>query len=138
MFESCLEKQQKLKDLFAGLERDAQYQKIIELGQGLKGMDEKDKVEPNRVHGCQSRMYLKSRMDDDKLFFEASSDALISAGLAALLLMIYDGESPETLLKCPPTVLKDLAIPSLLSPSRSNGLAALFTRMQQEALKHVH
>lgn len=137
MFESCLEKQKKLKDLFVGLERDAQYQKIIELGQNLRKMNEADKVDENRVYGCQSRMYVKVRMDDDKLFFEASSDALISAGLAALLLSIYNEETPETVLKCPPTVLKELAIPSLLSPSRSNGLAALFTRMQQEAIKHL-
>ena len=67
--------------------------------------------------------------------FRAESDALISAGLAVLLVRVYDGETPETMLKCPPTYLEELGIPGSLSPGRAVGLVSLHRRMQQEAVR---
>ncbi len=74
-------------------------------------------------------------MQDRQMHFVAQSDALISSGLAALLLAIYQKESPETVIKCSPTVLKELNFASYLSPSRANGLSSLYLRMQQDAVK---
>ena len=80
-------------------------------------------------------MFLITSINGDKMRFQADSDALISAGLAHLLIMVYDNESPETVLKCPPSFLDNLKIPSSLSPSRANGLYSLHLRMKQEALQ---
>lgn len=87
------------------------------------------------VSGCQSIVYLSTKMDQGKIYFNAFSEALISAGLAALLIQTYNGEDPAVLIKCPPTFLQELDITSSLSPARSNGLANIYLRMQQEALK---
>ena len=67
--------------------------------------------------------------------FEAEADALISAGLAALLTQVYSGETPETILKCPPTYLDEIGISASLTPNRANGLYSIHLRMKQEALK---
>jgi cysteine desulfuration protein SufE len=106
MFESCLEKQRKIAAQFQGCDSDkARYEKIIELGRKLPKLAGEHKTPENLVKGCQSLMYLYTRIEGDRLIFEGESDALISAGLAYLMISVYSGETPETILKCPPQLL---------------------------------
>ena len=136
MFDSCTEKQKKIKDLFLACpSEEAKYEKIIELGRQQSPLSLTYKVPENLVKGCQSQMYLHSYWSGDQIIFETESDALISAGLAALLVNVYSGESPETILKCPPTYLDEIGISSSLTPNRANGLYSLHLRMKQDALK---
>lgn len=136
MFESCLKKQSEIKALFSNCaSEEDRYKKIIELGRALPRLPEKYKVPDNIVQGCQSSVYLHSTLKDGLIIFEAEADALISAGLAALLVRVYSGETPEVMLKCPPTYLEELGISASLTPSRSNGLYSIHLRMKQEALK---
>ncbi len=135
-FESCLEKQNRVKKLFAKCSSlDEKYQKIIDLGRQQQPLDPQYKIPENLVRGCQSTMHLHSYLDVDKVIFHAESDALISSGLAAILVQVYSGETPETILKCPPDYLEELGIRASLTPNRANGLYSLHLRMKQEALK---
>ncbi len=137
-FQSCLIKQGKVKLLFSScLTAEQKYTKIIELGRKLPPFPPSLKTEENLVKGCQSRMYLHSTLSDGKVFFQLDSEALISAGLGALLIFVYHEESPDAILSCPPLFLEELEIHKSLSPSRSNGLASLFLRMKKEALKFL-
>lgn len=125
-----------IKAEFSGLEKSEDiYHKIIQWGKKLPPFDPSWKTEENEVKGCQSLMYLHVENKEGKLFFSAYSEALISAGLAALLIAFYNGKAPEDILKNPPTFLDDLKISSSLTPSRANGLASLFFHMKKAALK---
>lgn len=136
MFESCLKKQNEIKNLFSNcITEEDRYKKIIELGRGLPKLPQKFKVPENIVQGCQSTVYLNSTLKEGLIFFDAEADALISAGLAALLIRAYSGEIPEVMLKCPPTYLEELGISASLTPSRSNGLYSMHLRMKQDALR---
>jgi cysteine desulfuration protein SufE len=136
MFESCLDKQRQLKEIFLSCSSEEdKYHKIIELGRQQPALAPTYQTTENLVKGCQSQMYLRSYFIEDKINFEASSDALISAGLAALLTQVYSGESPETVIKCSPSYLEELGISASLSPSRANGLYSVHLRMKQDALK---
>lgn len=139
MFESCLKKQNELKELFSRCPTvEARYEKIIELGRNAPPMDPKYKTHENIVKGCQSLTYLHSYLDGNgNVIFESSSDALISRGLSVLLIKVYSGETPETILKCTPTYLDEIGIPSSLTPNRANGLYNIHLRMKQDALKHI-
>lgn len=144
-----LEASQKLvKDLYAQKQqkllahfRDAGnpetvYQKIIEMGRNLPPFSDSLKNEDLLVKGCQSLVYLRAFCDDqEKICFEVGSDALISAGLAALLLAIYHQEPLELLLYCPPLFIKELGLHQSLTPGRSNGLLSMYAKMKNEAIK---
>jgi cysteine desulfuration protein SufE len=103
-------------------------------GKNLSPMNETDKTPENLVEGCQSLLHLHSELNEGRMTFKADSDALISKGLAALLLFYYEGESPETILKCKPTFLEKLGIIQSLSPTRAGGVASLYVKMQKQAL----
>ncbi len=141
-FISCIERQEKLSREFLSLpDAKARYERLMQMGRALPPTDPLLRRPQNLVAGCQSEVFLAARMENDKVFFSVSSDALISAGLAALLLAIYDGESVETILGCPPSCIADMGILTSLTPGRSNGLASMHLRMKQEAvrlLKNIH
>ena len=132
MFEKKCEE---IKKKFEPLSLEQRYQTLMEMGRALPPFPEELKTPDRIVKGCQSILYLNGTLKDGKIYFEAHADALISAGLAALLIAAYSGETPETILKCPPTFISELGIATSLSPGRSNGLAHIHLRMKQDALK---
>ena len=139
-FASCLQKQKELEQLFQECRsHDEKYIKIIDLGRQLPLFPASQMTLENTVSGCQSTMYLYAYLEGHTglMRFLAHSEALISAGLAALLIRVYDQESPETVLKCPALFLEKVGIQSLISPSRSNGLSSLFLKMKQQCLCHL-
>lgn len=137
-YKTCLEKQEKIKKIFDPLSTlEEKCQKIISLGQELSKLDQEYLIPENLVEGCQSKLYLHSYFEQGRVYFQVYSDALISAGLAALLLGSYSGESPEAILKCPPNFLKDLEIFASITPNRSNGLMSLFNKMKQKSLLYL-
>ena len=125
------------KRYFALASSEEKYIEIIEMGRKLPPLTPEAKKEENLVRGCQSRLYLHSWIEQGKIFFAAEADALISAGLAALLIDVYSGEAPEAVLKNPPDFLHELGIYASLSLNRSNGLAHIHLRISQDALKFL-
>jgi cysteine desulfuration protein SufE len=112
------------------------YEIIIELGRTLPSISDALKSEENLVSGCQSQVYLSTTIDSNgKVFFEIGSEALISSGLAALLLDIYQGEPAELILLCPPLFISELGLAKSLSPGRAGGLTSIYARMKQETTK---
>ncbi|HYC28931.1 MAG TPA: SufE family protein, partial [Chitinophagaceae bacterium] len=57
------------------------YEYIIEMGKALPVMEEKYKTEENRIHGCQSRVWLQPHFRNGKIYFDADSDAFITKGI---------------------------------------------------------
>jgi cysteine desulfuration protein SufE len=135
---SFSEKKQLLKNQFSSCRTiEEKYQKIIDLGRLQPPLDSCYKTSENIVIGCQSTIYLHSYIDDQSksIYFAAESDALISNGLASLLTEVYSGETIETILRERPTYLEELDIPAALTPSRANGLASIYLKIQKDAVK---
>lgn len=111
------------------------YEIIITLGKSLPIPASSIQTEANLVEGCQSTAYIASELNSESLMlYQIQSEALISAGLAALLFAIYNKEPAALILMCPPSFIQKLGLHSSLSPGRSNGLASLYARMKQDAL----
>ncbi len=129
----------KIKALFTDQSTDKEkYELILDLGRSLTPLKPEAKTEPNRVEGCQSTTYLTSQYIEGKMHFQAESDALISAGLAALLLKIYDQESPQTILQNPPDFLKEVNLHNILSPLRASGMGQMYQKMCSLAKEHLN
>lgn len=113
---------------------EAKYEKIIELGKAWTGLDVSLQTDDLKVKGCQSQVWIKAELKDDKkIYFSGDSDALLVKGLVAMILTIYSGETPETILKYEPTFLKDVGFDKGLSPSRSNGLYSMVKQIKYYA-----
>lgn len=135
MSDTFEEKEAFLKKKFTPLSTEERYKLLIDMGRSLSPYPFEFKTAEHIVPGCQSLLYLHAICKNGHLVFEAHSDALISAGLAAFLIALYSDQAPEVVLKRPPTLIAELGLAASLSPNRSNGLANIHLRMKQEALK---
>lgn len=113
------------------------YEALLALGKTQKSLDPSLKTDDNLVRGCQSRLFLHTYQKDDRFFFETESDALISAGIAKALALLYSDLTAAEILSHKPTILQELGLVQNLSPSRSNGLAALEVKIKQDVLKFL-
>jgi len=109
------------------------YQYLIDLGRKLPPLPDEFKTEAHKVQGCQSQVWLVAGGDAELLEFRAISDSAIVSGLIALLLRVYSGRSAREILETEPRFIEAIGLAKHLSPTRNNGLAAMFKRIQDEA-----
>ncbi|MBF8660527.1 MULTISPECIES: SufE family protein [Pseudomonas] len=103
---------------------------LMQWGERLEPLAEAEKTEANRVHGCESLVWLVAHAVDGHWQFKASSDARLLRGLLALLLVRVQGLNSEALLALDvQDWFGQLGLERQLSPSRSNGLHAVVQRM---------
>ena len=109
------------------------YQYLIDLGRKLPPFPEAAKIDQWKVSGCQSQVWLVPHGDAHRLEFEAISDSSIVSGLIALLLRVYSGRSAEEILATEPHFIEAIGLAKHLSPTRSNGFAAMLEKIRQYA-----
>ena len=109
------------------------YQYLIDLGRRLPPFPEEWKTETNRLQGCQSMVWIVPEGDASRLDFHAISDSTIVSGLIYLALRVYSGRSTAEILATPPDYIEKIGLARHLSPTRSNGLAALLAFIQKTA-----
>ena len=113
------------------------YEMIIDLGKEIQGISVEKRKDDQLIDGCQSRVWLKAEMKNTIMHFSADSDAIITKGIIALLINVYNGEKPETIVKENLYFINQIGLQEHLSPTRANGLLEMVKRMKIEALKYV-
>ncbi|MCI4567360.1 SufE family protein [Lysobacter sp. CFH 32150] len=109
------------------------YQYLIDLGRKLPTFPEAWKSEEHRLHGCQSMVWIVPSGDGNKLDFAAISDSAIVSGLVFLALRVYSGRPAAEILATEPDYIAAIGLAKHLSPTRSNGLAALLGFIREQA-----
>lgn len=109
------------------------YQYLIDLGRKLPPFPDAWKTEEHRLLGCQSMVWIMPSGDATKLEFAAASDSAIVSGLVFLALRVYSGRSAAQILATDPDYIGAIGLARHLSPTRSNGLAALLSFIREHA-----
>ncbi|MFM6988291.1 MAG: SufE family protein [Arenimonas sp.] len=109
------------------------YQYLIDLGKRLPAFPDDWKTEANRLQGCQSKVWIVPEARDGRLYFAAASDSSIVSGLVYLALRVYSGRTPAEIRATAPDFVQAIGLSRHLSPTRSNGFAALLAFIQHTA-----
>jgi len=115
---------------------DDKYEYIIDLGKKLPPLDDKYKVDENRVRGCQSTVYLVADYKDGKIFYQAESDAVIVKGLISMLIRVLSGQAPDDIVEAKLDFIREIGMMTHLAQTRSNGLLAMVKQMKNYALAY--
>ena len=110
------------------------YNYIIEMGKTCPTIEDKNKTENNLIKGCQSRVWLSAEYVYGQILYKADSDAVITKGIASLLIRSLSGQSPDDILNADLGFLDKIGLKEHLSPTRSNGLTAMVKQMKLYAL----
>lgn len=133
-----------LDDLYAEFDEMEDWEErcdyLIDLGYQLPEMPPEDKTEANRVHGCQSHVWLAAKTETvalgepPRIQFQAFSDAMIVSGLVAVVTLMYSGKTAREILDIDPReTFKRLDLDKHLSSARRNGLSGMVQRLRQIA-----
>lgn len=109
------------------------YQYLIDLGRKLPPFPDAWRNEDNRLHGCQSLVWIVPEERDGRLVFHAVSDSAIVSGLIQLMLRVYSDRTPQEIVGTEPQFIERIGLARHLSPTRSNGLAAIHAFIQDTA-----
>jgi cysteine desulfuration protein SufE len=124
-----------LSDLKNIKSSESRYEYLIKKGRELPAPPHHD--EKFIVKGCVSRAWLIPEYKDGKLYFYADSDAAIVKGILAILLLLYNGQTPRAILAIQPEVLREAGVTEHLSMNRRNGLAHFVKQIQLYAATYA-
>lgn len=112
------------------------YAYLIELGGNLQPLPEVQMKEENLIKGCQSRVWLHADFKEGLMHYNAYSDAVIVKGIVALLLRVFSKQKPMDILNADTSFISTIGLDEHLSPTRSNGLAAMLKQIKFYALAY--
>ncbi|NEU07375.1 SufE family protein [Flavihumibacter sp. R14] len=115
---------------------DDKYEYIIDLGKKLPPLDDKYKIDENRVRGCQSTVYLVAESSNGRIYYEADSDAVIVKGLISMLIRVLSGQPAEAIIDAKLDFVREIGMMTHLAQTRSNGLLAMIRQIKNYALAH--
>ena len=126
--------EQELIDDFAMFETwEEKYEYLIDLGKKLTPLNDEFKKEEYKIKGCQSSVWVHSFEKDGLIFFEGDSDAVIVKGLVSMMIMVFSGQKPGTIVGSDLEFLNTIGLSSHLAQTRSNGLRSMIKQMKLEA-----
>lgn len=110
------------------------YQYIIDMGKELPLIDEKYKTEENLIKGCQSQVWFHADFQNGKVVFTADSDAVITKGLASLMIRVFSNQPPKDIVNADLDFMDKIGLRQHLSPTRANGLLSMIKQIKYYAV----
>ena len=116
---------------------DEKYEYIISLGNELSNDVSGLKSTENLIKGCQSNVWLSSKLQAGRVYFFADSNALITKGLIALLLKIFSNAKPREIVLFDLRLINEIGLNQHLSMTRSNGLSKMIEKIKKISLNYL-
>ncbi|MBR1516326.1 MAG: SufE family protein [Paludibacteraceae bacterium] len=111
------------------------YSLLIDYGNNLPPFPEESRTEQNLIDGCQSQVWFTCKMNEDgKITYQGDSDAILVKGIVALLIRVLSDHTPREIVDADLYFIDRIQLREHLSPTRSNGLAAMLKQMRLFAL----
>lgn len=114
------------------------YDYLIDMGRSLPPLDERHKIDENKITGCQSDVWLHAYVDNGKIFFEADAGAIITKGLISLLISVYSGQPLQDVADAEMEFIEQIGLKDQLTPTRSNGLMSMLKRIKLDAVDFMN
>jgi cysteine desulfuration protein SufE len=79
-------------------------------------------------------VWVAAEVRDNKMYYSADSDAIITKGIVALLVRVMNERTPQEAANIDLYFIDAIGLGENLSPTRSNGLLAMIKQMKMYAL----
>lgn len=125
------EREAELIEIFEWIEDDTdRYDQIIDLGKQLPPFRESMRTDENEVKGCQSKVWLSYDFIDGKLIFNADSNTVITKGIIAILLYLWNDLTPQEIIDSDTEIIDKIGLRQHLTSQRNNGLTAMIMKIK--------
>ena len=111
------------------------YVYLVDLAKDMKGLNEDERIEENRIHGCTSQAWVIKNLSGQSYTFTTDSDAMIVKGLLSLIERSFNGHTKEEILNINGGLfLESIGLGSAISSQRTNGFSNAIHKIQNELL----
>ncbi|SMD46123.1 cysteine desulfuration protein SufE [Aquiflexum balticum DSM 16537] len=119
-----------------GDDKESTIYYIMELGAQLDEFPENERIDENIIKGCQSKVWLTTKEENDRIIYLADSNTDITKGLISLLMRVLSGRKPQEILNAQLDFIDKIGMGNIIGSQRSNGLAAMIKQMKLYALAY--
>ena len=107
------------------LEGTDRLQYLIDLAKEASALEDKYKVDQNKIFGCASNLWVVGEKDNENMKYQFDADAFITKGTTKFVIDILNNQSAEEISKLSKEDFKPLGIMELLTAQRQSGLSNL-------------
>lgn len=128
-----------LQDEYGFLEADDRYRLLIDLGRALEPMPDPLKTDATLVRGCSASVWVyPTRREDGTLHFLADSNAAITKGIIALVLLTVQDQAPAAILGTDiEGALAPFDLKNQLSSNRTQGIPNMIALIRETATRYA-
>jgi len=128
-----------LQEEYGFLDADDRYRLLIDLGKALEPMPDPLKTNATLVRGCSASVWVyPTRTDDGRLHFLADSNAAITKGIIALVLLTVQDRSPAKILSTDiEGALAPFDLKNQLSSNRTQGIPNMIALIRETAGRYA-
>ncbi|WP_294298996.1 SufE family protein [uncultured Sphingomonas sp.] len=128
-----------LTDEYGFLDADDRYRLLIDLGRELEPMPEALKTDATLVRGCSASVWVYPTVrDDGTLHFLADSNAAITKGIIALVLLTVQDRTPADIRATDiETTLAPFDLKNQLSSNRTQGIPNMIALIRETAERYA-
>ena len=128
-----------LLDEYGFLDADDRYRLLIDLGRALEPMPDALKTDATLVRGCSAAVWVyPTRSEDGRLHFLADSNAAITKGIIALVLLTVQDRLPAEILATDiEGALGPFELTRQLSSNRTQGIPNMIALIRQTAARYA-
>lgn len=116
------------------------YTLLIDYGKQLEPLPASEMTDQNLIDGCQSKVWFVAELDKSGaqpvVIYRGDADAILVKGIVALLIRVLSGHTPKEIVDAELYFIDKINLREHLSPTRSNGLAAMLKQMRLFALAY--
>jgi cysteine desulfuration protein SufE len=122
---------------FKAADRQTRLETLLDYSQKLPPLPERYEAEKqqghNRVHECQTPVYLWVELDQGRVHIHADvpRESPTVRGFIALLARTLDNQTPEAVAQLPDDLLDQLGLSETLGMTRTQGLTAILNRIKR-------
>ncbi|WP_185868440.1 SufE family protein [Blattabacterium cuenoti] len=125
------ERENRIKNVFKNLTSwEDKYEYLIDLGNSLKKKSSEFRSNDKLIQGCQSNVWLEATLKNNRLFFEADSEAILPKGMISLMIRLYSGLNPLEIIYADSNIISEIGLDTFLTPIRANGIILFFKKIK--------
>jgi len=128
-----------IQEEYEFLDADDRYRLLIDLGRALEPMPDALKTDATLVRGCSASVWVYPTVrDDGTLHFLADSNAAITKGIIALVLLAVQDRAPADILASDiPAALEPFDLRNQLSSNRTQGIPNMIALIRATAERYA-
>lgn len=128
-----------VREEYGFLDADDRYRLLIDLGRQLEPMPTALKTEATLVRGCSAAVWVyPTKAADATLHFLADSNAAITKGIIALVLLTVQDRSPDSILATDiESELEPFDLKRQLSSNRTQGVPNMIALIRETAARYA-